>query len=449
VVSELVDRVPADALARRVLGGMTNAELARAVADLRHAGRDPVHVARRLAGVSGPGLVELTQALLRGQEEAGTIMTGLANLGVDLGRAWDDRRPLMETVSDLLARGLREKEGADARSIREEFPDPVDSRAQLPWRVLDDYLRLENDAGRLRQAMTLWGQELRWALRAGDHDTVRRLAAALDRAMEAPGPEATAGRPTGERNGRSPAEPERSAVLASAVRRALEDGLLADLLGEDGDRVGRSLGPLAGRTVDALLDLLAEDGDRESRARLLGGIRRLAPGHRDRIARRLRDHRWFVVRNAVSVLGWTGDPSSLGPLEEAARHPVAAVRREAILALVAAGGERAVPTVRRMALEDHDAGVRGAAVVALGGLVGGEAVAGLSEVAIRSLDPEVRRMALHQLAGHPAPEAVATLLRLSSRRSRPRLPRRLRRQARALLLRRERAREGGGAARWA
>jgi HEAT repeat protein len=146
--------------------------------------------------------------------------------------------------------------------------------------------------------------------------------------------------------------------------------------------------------------------------------------------RRLEDARWYVVRNAVNVLRYSRHPRSLDLMAQAARHAAEGVRREAVFGL-AAGGEAAAPYLGALAV-GPDASVRLLAIQALSGLAAPEAATALSATVTGSRDVETRRLALDALADHPSEEAASALWAFS-RRSRPRLPRSLRRRAQALI----------------
>ncbi len=83
--------------------------------------------------------------------------------------------------------------------------------------------------------------------------------------------------------------------------------------------------------VPALLDCLAEESKRTTRKFLLEQIYHVAPqGPIDPIISRLKDRRWFVVRNIVVILRTIGDPSALKNLEKLSTFPHPKVRFEII-----------------------------------------------------------------------------------------------------------------------
>ena len=291
VMGSLLERHRYDPVAQRVIGTMSNAELARTLVDLREDGQDPIKLAERLAAAPGSRahLVELTTALAQGHEDAGTIMVGLENVGTEIDdRVWERSASVLETVSDLLARDLRASETEDIGSIRGAFPElaPVDPPAALA--VLDDYLKLEADEDLLDQIVDLWAHEVGEAIRRRDEPLLVALTTSLR-------PDGAAG-----------ADPRRATYFDAALLRLLSPSFLASI-GRPDEEPGASaallahLGPTA---VDALFDVLAEEPDRAARARLLGMLRTLAPASLDRIVRRLSDPRWWVVRSTDERTCW-------------------------------------------------------------------------------------------------------------------------------------------------
>lgn len=417
VVARLIEDVAHDPIAGRLIGSMSNAELTRALVDLGRDGREPVQIAERLAeiGVRLPEIVDFTAALQAGHEEADTIFAGLDRIGSptdDVGSA--------ASVSEALAAYLVATEQEDLRSMRWLAAAEQEQASSVALATLQDYLSLERDPHQFERVTDVWVEATRKAVRARDPRRVRELIAAVE-GSRLPGDD----RP----------------FLDVCAPRALERSVVMALLnGEsevDEQPVISVLALFGDGGVDALFDLLAEEEDRGRRAAMLGILRQLAPGRVGPVATRLADPRWYVVRNAVNVLRHSGDPDVLDLLAGAARHTAEAVRREAVYGLVA-GGVAAVPHLAALATAPDEA-IRRLSVEALGGLAAPDAAAALSAIVAASGDVGTRRLALDALVDHPAPEALEDLERFAGR-SRPRLPRSLRKHARALL----RARRGGG-----
>jgi hypothetical protein len=316
-----------------------------------------------------------------------------------------------------MARYLLATEEDDRRSLGVLFPLDDEHARGVALADFGDYLLLDDDPIRLGDVLDLWVDGVRTALRDRDGRRLQRLLQIVEPAeQEGPGD-------------------DRAGLIEASRRRVFDAGLVADLVTAETEQEGspvpdmlREFGDLA---VEALLDALAAEQDRGRRALLIGMLRRVAEGHHGPVVTRIGDERWYVVRNAVSILRSVGGAEVMTLLAEAARHPAAAVRREATLGLVAAGGLEAIPHLETLAA-DPDPQIRSLAVDALGALAGRPAAAALADVARANVAVDTRRSAIELLARHSAAEAPELLGALASRRTRPRLPRALRRHAKAL-----------------
>ena len=407
VVGRLVGEAASDPLAERLIRSMTNAELTRALVELGGDGDEAVVLARRLAdaGVRLPEIVDLTAALRAGREDASTIIAGLEQIGTPT----DDLRA--DSVSDALASYLVATEAEDVRSICWLAEAEQEQATAIGIATLQDYLALERDRHQFDQVASTWVASVRAAVVGRSIRRVHELLTATE-GITVPGDD----RPF-------------AAVFVSAVLRPeVVAALIADAEPDDAVAVADVLEPFGEPGVAALFDLLADEEDRGRRAALLGVLRRLAPGRTAAVADRLRDPRWYVVRNAVNVLRHAGDPEALDLLAAAAQHTADAVRREAVWGLVA-GGPAAMPHLVAAA-SSPDASVRRLTVEALGGLHAPEAAEALAGIVRSGGDLATRKLALERLGTSRAPGARGGLERLAG--SGRALPRALRRRARAL-----------------
>lgn len=414
IVERLVERVRTDPVAERLIGTMSNAELTRALIDLGRDGRrDPLELARELAqaGVRQLDIVDLTKALAAGHEDAGTILAGLEQLGITLDEPGEAPAG---TVMQVLADYLSATETDDVRAMRDAIAGGREERRTHAILAVGDYLTAETDPDRTGEVLDLWASEIKAAL--AERNVART------RALLEPIREALLG-----------VAEDRRPLFESYVRRALDRELVSQIVADDAAESGLVVPDLLASFgavgVDVLLDLLAEEEDRNRRARFVGVLRRAVRENVDPVLGRLEDPRWYVVRNAVSLLGSVGGPATLPRIEAMALHPSPAVRREVASALVAAGGPAAVPALGRLAANE-DPEVRRQAVTALGALVGGDAARALADVVRSASDRALRLHALEELGARP--EGAEILRELASRGSRPRLPWALRRRARAL-----------------
>lgn len=122
---------------------------------------------------------------------------------------------------------------------------------------------------------------------------------------------------------------------------------------------------LGDEMVRAVADALTMTDDRSERRALFDALVALAPGHRDIVLELLDDPRWFVVRNAVQVLGETADADDLAHLTAPLAHDHPKVRREVLVALARIGGDDATALMMGK-VADPSAEVRSAAAMALG-----------------------------------------------------------------------------------
>lgn len=416
-LADLLDVVMEDPFARRLLGGMSNAELTRALVELgRERETDPVDLARDLAkaGVRSADLIDLTEALAAGYEEAGTIVAGLERMGFRLD---DLPETGTESISDVVSRYLLATEREDAETLRAQLATSPEERRAEALHAAADYASLEEDLTHLDEVLRIWSDTIRQALRTDERMALDLLWEVGDRAAS-----------DGE---------ERRRLVEEALGRVALDPAIADLLADAALETESGRGSLAlldrlGEAgVEALMERLAGEHDRARRARLVGILTGLAEDHPDPVVARLTDPRWYVIRNAVVIIGRTGRPDLcrlVAPMGESSER---AVRAEVATTIAACGAE-AVPILRRLAA-DRDEGVRLRAIEGLAENVAPEALAALAEI-VRSRAPSAsRRQALAALDRNRSAEATAALEELASGRSRPRLRGSLRRLARRLL----------------
>jgi hypothetical protein len=423
LVQMLVSRVQEDPVAGRLIGSMSNAELSRALVDAGGGSGQPtpVDLARDLAraGVRQVDIVDLTRALEAGHEDAGTIIAGLEQLGVGGGEGL--AVPAGGSVLEVLSEYLSATRSDDVRSIQQAVDSTEEDLRTMQVLAVADYLALETDLERAGEALGIWSNELRRAIRGRDDREVAGLIQPVREALLGGGE-------------------ERPALFDAYVRQALTPDIVLEAVAAeaaDGDpRLAAMLVPFGDEGVEVLLDVLAGEQDGARRALLIGALRRIVPDHPRPVLSRLSDHRWFVVRNAVILLGSSGSTASLPKLAHAARHTSAEVRREVPEAMANAGGPAAVPHLVRLAVEGAE-DVRSLAVVSLGTLVGQEAADGLADVARAAPDRSIRLQALDALVTRS--EGPEVLRGLASGDPGPRLPWRVRRYARRCQSRSERA----------
>ena len=98
---------------------------------------------------------------------------------------------------------------------------------------------------------------------------------------------------------------------------------------------------LGAPAADWLMHVLAGSEQKEVRRPLARVIAELIADQPERIIPWLTDDRWYVVRNAVHILGWIGGDETTGYLVVPSQHPEVRVRQEVVAALSQASSEGA------------------------------------------------------------------------------------------------------------
>ncbi len=215
----------------------------------------------------------------------------------------------------------------------------------------------------------------------------------------------------------------RSAALFRCAADQTHVALLAGLLREHrtGEHAGLTtqyLRLVGEQGIREFVNLLAEEHDRPVRAFMRHVL--VLVGNPAVPALRLltEDRRWYVVRNAVMVLGRIGDLSALPSINAAARHPDPRVRTE-VARVLGAWAQSVSLTPLLTLLEDPDPDVKVAAVKILAGLESEEAVSRLQDLALRNtktIDLSVRREAIRALATMKTRAARQAIREIAHRR---------------------------------
>ena len=166
------------------------------------------------------------------------------------------------------------------------------------------------------------------------------------------------------------------------------------------------------RQGDAAADILIEllvAAESSSDRRAYRDAVRMCPSAVEPLVQLLRDHRWFVVRNAAELLGEMNAAEADQELINTLRHRDARVRQAATLALIKLGTPRAVHTIIR-ALGDTDVQIRLKAASGLGRANNPRAVAALLAALDGEHDESVQHAILAALGHYPAAESVARLV---------------------------------------
>jgi HEAT repeats len=93
--------------------------------------------------------------------------------------------------------------------------------------------------------------------------------------------------------------------------------------------------------TEVLLELIAEESDRSIRVSLLEFVKDLGKNQFELLGVHLTDHRWYVVRNIVSIMGESKDEQALPYLQREVGHKDVRIRQEVVKALMSIGGKKA------------------------------------------------------------------------------------------------------------
>ncbi|PKQ16863.1 MAG: hypothetical protein CVT67_03630 [Actinobacteria bacterium HGW-Actinobacteria-7] len=182
----------------------------------------------------------------------------------------------------------------------------------------------------------------------------------------------------------------------------------------------RLIGTMGSIAIDPLLEQLADEPDMGTRKMMVDMLAGMASNYIPEMGGHVSDHRWYVVRNVVSILGATHSSAALPYLERTVRHPDSRVRREAIRALAGIPDRLSVEMLVS-ALADEDGGNVQLAARYLGSMGREIAVPSLEMVArgegrgSRDVGPRVE--AIEALGKLGAVAALPTLEAIASKRT--------------------------------
>lgn len=176
---------------------------------------------------------------------------------------------------------------------------------------------------------------------------------------------------------------------------------------------------LHSKSIDHLMSRLTEEDNAHNRRILVEALVEQGPGALSVIAAYLADERWFVVRNAVSIIGDIRHASGAGYLNPLLHHDDIRVCRESIRSLTRIGGPDAARILLE-AVDDKDQEISRQALLSLGVVKDPSAVPILLRIIQRS-DFFMNRSgkkkdALHALGEIGSPDALPALVELVKKR---------------------------------
>ena len=214
-------------------------------------------------------------------------------------------------------------------------------------------------------------------------------------------------------------------ALGQLATDELTDYLVAVLLDRESNETTRKnltsvLVFLSDKIVRRLMVLLAEETAAPNRKILADVLVRTGNAAVPVLQEHLFDDRWYVVRNAVTILGEIRSQDSLPHLTPLLEHRDIRVRRETIRALTKIGGQRAV-NILLQAAESDDQELRRQALLSLGAIRAASAIPTLlklieqPELNRRAVD--IKKDAIRALGEIRSSDAVTPLLKILARHS--------------------------------
>jgi hypothetical protein len=154
------------------------------------------------------------------------------------------------------------------------------------------------------------------------------------------------------------AEPE--SVVTNALVRRLDEAPIAETT-----EFAAFVRGLGASSIEWLMGIVALASQQRTRRVLLRTLIEMCAGNPERLAPWVGDPRWFVVRNAVHVIGAVEGGVPVGMFAPLVNHPETRVRREVVTALANAEPDDAQPLLLLL-MHDPDPSVRWPALHRLG-----------------------------------------------------------------------------------
>lgn len=176
---------------------------------------------------------------------------------------------------------------------------------------------------------------------------------------------------------------------------------------------------LSDKIVRRLMILLADETDASRRKILADILVRTGAAALPVLQEHLFDDRWFVVRNAIVILGEIRNQDSLMHLTPLLEHRDIRVRRETIRSLTKIGGQRAI-NILLQAAESDDQELRRQALLSLGAIRAASAIPTLLKLLEQSgwsrRTVDIKKDAIRALGEIRSSDAIDPLARILSRR---------------------------------
>ncbi len=222
--------------------------------------------------------------------------------------------------------------------------------------------------------------------------------------------------------------PARRASARQALKQLISEELYAYLIellcSREGTEIERQsaldiVSFLKGEAARHIMERLVAEEETHARKQLSLALARQGKAAVAVLVEHLDDEHWYVVRNAVAILGEIRDQESAEELRPLLHHPESRVRREALRALTKIGGTTAI-AILLQALEGNNPELACQSMVSLGALKAKEALPALLRRATRrdllAKHVEDKKMAIRALGEIGARESLPNLVKILKRR---------------------------------
>lgn len=209
-------------------------------------------------------------------------------------------------------------------------------------------------------------------------------------------------------------------VVAALGERRRAASIVNQIVAGDAESVARNVLPLVveigGALAPAIIEALADEEDRNRRGRLVKALKAIGKPAFPALMEALHSLTWYVVRNALMVLGDIGIPAHVTEIGRKLHHGDPRVRRAAARALAKIGGPEAERDLAE-ALADRDTEMQREVLLCLGSMRAASAVPSvihLAKARLMGSDEKLREVAiatLGQIGSDGAIEFLAELLR--------------------------------------
>jgi len=213
-------------------------------------------------------------------------------------------------------------------------------------------------------------------------------------------------------------------ALGQLASDEMTDYLAAYALDEDTDQKSRGkliqiLAYLGDKTANRIMQMLCHEESAAKRKLLSEILVRSGTTALKTIYDYLNDERWYVVRNAVVIMGDIRSQDSLAELTLLLQHDDIRVRRETIRALSKIGGKRAIKILLQTAVAE-DQEIRRQAILSLGAMRATAAVPTLlmllKQKGWSQREIDLKKDTIRALGEIHAPEATPELVKILKRK---------------------------------